>query len=137
MQKYFYRSRTSRMIAGVAGGIAEYFNVDPVLIRAAFIIGIFAGGITFPAYIILWAIMPDETKNFEPITDEKINVNIQYEQQRYYFRKRNNYRILAGIILICIGILILIDKIFNFFDIHDFWPIILIIIGILILIKPH
>ena len=40
------RSRSDRMIAGVAGGLASYFNVDPVIVRIAFAISIFFGAST-------------------------------------------------------------------------------------------
>jgi phage shock protein C len=54
------RSTTDRRIAGVAGGLAAYFGVDPTLIRVAWVIaGIFAWGIL--AYIILWIVIPEGT----------------------------------------------------------------------------
>ncbi|MDW7672985.1 MAG: PspC domain-containing protein [Bacillota bacterium] len=60
MQKRLYRSSYDKMIGGICGGLAEYFNTDPTLVRliAAFIIfmsGIFPG-IIF--YLIAWAIIP-------------------------------------------------------------------------------
>ncbi len=55
-----YRSNKERMIGGVCGGIAEYFNVDPTLVRLIYVmVSIFS--IAFPGilvYIILWAIIP-------------------------------------------------------------------------------
>lgn len=57
-EKRLYRSRTSRMLCGVCGGIAEYFNIDPTLIRLAFVLfGCTGSGIA--AYIIAAIIMPD------------------------------------------------------------------------------
>jgi len=55
-----YRSRTDRMLAGVAGGIAKYFNVDPTLVRLLFVLFALAGGPGLLVYIILWIIMPVE-----------------------------------------------------------------------------
>lgn len=55
-----YRSRKDRMLAGVAGGVAEYFNVDPTLIRLLFVIFTLAGGPGLIAYIILWIVVPEE-----------------------------------------------------------------------------
>lgn len=56
------RSRSDRMFAGVCGGLADYFGIDPVFIRLAFVLfEVFtagAGGILL--YAILWAIMPEE-----------------------------------------------------------------------------
>jgi phage shock protein C len=60
--KRLTRSRSDRMLAGVCGGLADYFGIDPVLIRLAFVLfevlTAGAGGILL--YVILWAIMPEE-----------------------------------------------------------------------------
>ena len=56
-EKKLYRSRNSRMLCGVCGGIGEYFNIDPTLIRLAFVLfGCTGGGIL--AYIIAAIIIP-------------------------------------------------------------------------------
>jgi len=58
--KKLYRSRSDRRIAGVCGGLAAYFNIDPTLIRLLFVLGlIFVGG-TLLAYIILMIVIPEE-----------------------------------------------------------------------------
>lgn len=58
--KRLYRSNSNVMIGGVAAGLAEYFNIDPTIVRLLFVfLGIFTVG--FPMillYIILWVIMP-------------------------------------------------------------------------------
>ena len=59
--KRLYRSRTSRMLCGVCGGIAEYFNIDTTLIRLLFVLfGCTGGGIL--AYIVAAIIIPDDPK---------------------------------------------------------------------------
>lgn len=58
MTRRLYRSRTDKMIGGVAGGLAEYFDVDPVFIRIAFVLLLFLSGIGFIAYILLWILVP-------------------------------------------------------------------------------
>ena len=55
-----YRSRTERRISGVCGGIAQYFNMDPTIIRLLFVLGLLFVGGTFWAYIILMLIIPEE-----------------------------------------------------------------------------
>jgi phage shock protein C len=62
MDKKLRRSKNDAMIAGVAGGIAEYFNVDPVLIRLAFVLTAVLGGPGLLIYIIMWIIMPESDK---------------------------------------------------------------------------
>ncbi len=59
MDKKLRRSKNDAMIAGVAGGIAEYLNVDPILIRLAFVLTAFLGGPGILIYIIMWIIMPE------------------------------------------------------------------------------
>lgn len=57
--KKLYRSRTDKKIAGVCGGLAEYFNIDATIIRIIFIILLLPGG--FPGlvpYLILWIFVP-------------------------------------------------------------------------------
>jgi phage shock protein C len=52
------RSKTDRKLGGVAGGLAEYFNVDPTLVRVAWVVaGAMGWGIL--AYILLWVIVPE------------------------------------------------------------------------------
>jgi phage shock protein C len=54
-----YRSQTQRMIAGVCGGLAEYFNVDATLMRVLFIILAVFGGSGLVIYAVMWIIVPD------------------------------------------------------------------------------
>lgn len=56
-----YRSRTSRQLAGVCGGLGEYFGIDPTLVRVVFVIMALLGGPGILLYIILWLVMPEET----------------------------------------------------------------------------
>ncbi len=58
--KRLYRSRKQRMLCGVCGGIAEYFNIDPTLVRLALVVFCLAVGMGVVAYIIAAIVMPDE-----------------------------------------------------------------------------
>lgn len=58
--KRLYRSRNERMIAGVCGGIAEYFNIDPTLVRLLFVFAALAGGPGLIAYLIMLIVVPEE-----------------------------------------------------------------------------
>lgn len=60
MAKRLYRSRTDRMIGGVCGGLAEYFDIDPVIIRIIAVILLLPGGLPgFVPYLILWLVVPE------------------------------------------------------------------------------
>ena len=55
------RSRSNRVIAGVCGGLGEFFGLNPIWFRLAFLIALIPGGIPgLGAYIILWIIVPKE-----------------------------------------------------------------------------
>ena len=58
--KRLYRSKKDRMICGVCGGIANYFNIDPTLVRLAFVLIAMGAGSGILAYIIAAIIIPDE-----------------------------------------------------------------------------
>lgn len=60
-----YRSRIDRMIGGVAGGLANYFDIDPTLVRVLFVVSIFIGGGGILAYIIIWIVVPEEQIIFQ------------------------------------------------------------------------
>ena len=57
--KKLYKSSVNRMLCGVRGGIAEYFNIDPTLVRLVWVIITLMGGAGILAYIIAAIIIPD------------------------------------------------------------------------------
>ena len=66
------RSRNDRMIAGVAGGLGRYFAVDPVIVRIAFAISVFIGGLGILAYIALALFVPAEGEDGSEATPAPI-----------------------------------------------------------------
>ncbi|SHE86900.1 phage shock protein C (PspC) family protein [Thermoanaerobacter uzonensis DSM 18761] len=59
MQKRLYRSKENRMLGGVCGGIAEYFNVDPTIVRLIWAFAAIVWGSRILAYIIGWIVIPE------------------------------------------------------------------------------
>lgn len=55
------------MIGGVAGGLGEYLNIDPTLVRLGFIVLALMGGPGLVAYIIMWFIVPQEPVDLPPV----------------------------------------------------------------------
>ena len=55
-----YRSKTNRQLAGVCGGLAEYFNLDATLIRILFVVLAVLGGSGLVLYVAMWIIVPKE-----------------------------------------------------------------------------
>ncbi len=59
-QKRLYRSRREKMLSGVCGGIAEYFGLDPVLVRIIWVVLALASlGTAILIYLLLWLIVPE------------------------------------------------------------------------------
>ena len=58
--KTLHRSRTNRMLAGVCGGIAEYFEIDPTIVRVGFLLFCRVAGSGVLAYILAAVIMPKQ-----------------------------------------------------------------------------
>ena len=56
--KRLYRNKKEGMLGGVCAGIGDYLNIDPVIIRLAFLLLIFTGGVI--AYIVAWIIVPEK-----------------------------------------------------------------------------
>lgn len=56
------RSTKDRRIAGVCGGLAEYLNVDPTVIRILFLVALLCGTFGFWAYLVVWICAPEEGK---------------------------------------------------------------------------
>ena len=133
------RSSQDSMIGGVAGGIAESANLDPTLIRILFILMVLVGGGGVLLYVILWIVLP---LNENP----KINLNPNnMEEQKTHengqsgiskdskFKKKDDGSLIAGLILISLGVIFLVIRYVPRIDFGDLWPVILIVIGIVLL----
>jgi phage shock protein PspC (stress-responsive transcriptional regulator) len=58
MQKKFYLSQSDKKIGGVCGGLAEYFDVDPFMVRLVVFLAVFVGGLSLWIYILIWLLAP-------------------------------------------------------------------------------
>lgn len=129
--KRLYKSRRDRMIDGVCGGIAEYFDIDPTIMRALFILLIFFGGTGLFLYIGGMIIMPVNPHHLGMLQRGEIPKNDRSAKRTW------------GIIIIAIGLLFLLNNI-GWFAFHHIWhiswglvmPILLIILG-MALIYSH
>ena len=68
MAKKFCRSRKSRIIAGICGGLAEYFDIDPIIVRLITLMLVLSAGAGLIAYIIAWIVVPEEPDNIYPVS---------------------------------------------------------------------
>lgn len=138
--KHLYRSTSNKVFGGVAGGLGEYFAVDPVIIRILFVILVFAGGASILIYPLLWIAIPAEPiKPFSFHQTADPNTGEPGSENNPLFTtpppivtgeaKKNNGPLIAGSILVVIGLLFLIDKLLPNVNFGDLWPALLIIVG--------
>ena len=128
------RSETDRMIAGVCGGLAAYLKVDSVLVRLAVVVLLFASGIGFPIYRIMWVIMPSEAKA-DKLGSEVIHDNIEEMSETVSKRlDRFGRPNTVGLILILLGIYFLFSQ-FGWAGWVNaiFWPVLIIGAGVYLL----
>jgi phage shock protein PspC (stress-responsive transcriptional regulator) len=125
--KKLERSHDSRAIAGVAGGLGEYFNLDPIIFRIAFVLLALAKGIGILVYAVCWIAMPERPKDEVVVTTE--SKTSAYEQ------KSDLGRFLPGFVLIAIGLVFLLDNIFYWFDLGHLWPLIIIGVGVILIVN--
>ncbi len=116
-----YRSRRDRMLAGVCGGIAEYLEIDPILVRLVFLALLFSG-VGVLLYLVAWILIPEEPLDREAPPSRETD-------EEHLHRVRRN----TGILLIVVGALLLIGEFFPAWDIFRLWPLLLILLGIYLL----
>lgn len=148
-----FRSIDDYMIAGVCGGLADYFKIDSSVIRIIFALLAISGGSGVLIYLILWFVIPKENgiekeinqeekiKEFtddvkskaKSIAKELNNKSSILESKLFKKGKKIN---IFGIILILVGIIFVWNQIAPIqIEWNFFWPGLLILIGILILFK--
>jgi phage shock protein C len=142
--KKLYRSRRNRMIGGVCGGIAEYFNIDPVIVRIIAVAFFFMGGSALLAYVIGLIVIPNEP--FAQPAAEKQEKTLVTVPAAAPAAKSSSEAVplVLGIILIFIGVVFLLHNIPLFSPFywralhivrHFFWPSLLIVSGIFIIVR--
>ncbi|MEI6498355.1 MAG: PspC domain-containing protein [bacterium] len=143
-EKKLYRSCKDKVVGGVCGGLGEYFDVDPILIRLAVILFTFAGGAGVVFYIIAWIIIPQDPmcENAKEGAEEiKAHAqNIAKEIKKTVEERGSQHgdnRLLFGAIIVIIGALFLLQNLFNINLWSNFWPIVLIILGLYFMLKSN
>ena len=142
--KKLYRSRQNRMFGGVCGGIAEYFNIDPVIVRIAAVAFFFMGGSALLAYVIGLIVIPNEPTGL-PAAEKLENAPVTVPAAAPAAKSSSAaVTLFLGIFLIIIGVGFLLHNlpIFNPFYWqmrhlihHFFWPSLLIVSGIFIIAR--
>jgi len=129
------------MIGGVAGGIAAYARIDPVIVRIIFVLMAIFGGGGVLIYAIMWIVLPlDNSIVINDFKTEKMDENTKKENGRNSqfqhdtrFKKKDDGSLIAGLILISLGVMFLVIRYFPRIDFGDLWPILLIVAGVVLL----
>ena len=124
MAKQLFRTSEQRVLAGICGGLGEYFDLDPVLVRLLAVIGLFASyGTAILVYLIAWIIIPERTleavEETKPVEEPTVK---ETHDQKWH-------SLLPGLILVGIGGLLLLREYVSWFGFGHIWPIFLILGG--------
>jgi phage shock protein C len=155
-ERRLHRSRRDRQLAGVCGGLGEYFEIDSVIWRLGFVAaGFVTAGAAFLVYVVLAVLMPQEEQEGQEVAPFRVNppedVNDPAASPRTFDddlpgyspseatlerqERRNRNRQLGGLIMVGAGALLLLGNlnVFWWFNWARFWPVVLIIVGVAIL----
>jgi len=136
MTKRLYRSTKDRMISGVCGGIAEYLNIDPTLVRIGFVALSFLTFFTLIiGYFLCVILIPEEDGVNTNASSRDSNgepVEKKYRDDSPFNDHRN--RQLLGVGLICIGAFIFLRRFVWWFDTNMLWSIAIIGVGLALVI---
>ncbi|NLI61596.1 MAG: PspC domain-containing protein [Clostridiales bacterium] len=126
MNNKLYRSTDQKMLAGVCGGLAEYFNIDVTLVRLIWaIVSIPSFGVGLLIYIIAAIIVPQRPYNQKQEFVEFVDTSQPLDKSKIM--------IILGAVLVIVGMVALIGGLFPFLWKllkNVFWPSLIIIIGI-------
>lgn len=134
------RSESDKMISGVCGGIGAYLGVDPVFVRLAFLLLMFASGIGVILYIALMIIMPSESNVDEPsskiVQDNIDRLGDDFGQGVRRVRAHPEGRTLAAGLLILLGLFLLVENT-GWISSGLFWSLALIGFGLYLILRRN
>jgi phage shock protein C len=110
MNRRLYRCRHDRVIAGVSGGLGEYFDVDPTIIRILWFLSIFFGGLGLLLYVAMALIVPLEPLSAEEAAAEAAGA-ADGRPHRHTRGGEGRWTTVIGLALILFGALALVDAI--------------------------
>ncbi len=148
MARRLMRKSEGAVLAGVAAGFAEYFAVDPTLIRLGFVLLAVFGGSGLVLYVVSWVLMPsagegagaDDASPAERMArdavarGEKVADRMQRSSEG-----PSRGRLVAGVILVGVGLVFLLERFwpFHWWWFADLWPALLILVGLAMILNAR
>jgi len=130
VNRRLYRCRHDRRLAGVAAGVAEFFDLDPTLVRLLWVVSIFFGGLGLLLYIGMAIIVPLEPLSADEAAAQAAGEATVPEGHRHPTRGDGRWTTVVGGALILFGSLALVDRFLPALDVEHFVvPAIMIAIG--------
>jgi phage shock protein C len=130
MTRRLYRSQTDKVIGGVCGGLGEYFDVDPVLVRIIAVLLVLGHGIGLLAYIIAWILIPKREYD-EAAASDFSRVPTPPEEPKAPSPTWHKY--VPGLALIVVGVALLVREHGFYYDLADIWPLVFIGLGLVLI----
>lgn len=134
MAQRLYRDTENKVFFGVAAGLANYFNVDPIIIRLIFIAIVFAGGSGFLIYLICIFLMPKRYAN-DNFNSENFREENSFPDEKIVTKEKNNKSVMIGATFIILGLFFLVEKFVPMFSFHNYYPLLMIAIGAAFLVN--
>jgi phage shock protein C len=144
MNRRLYRSRTESVLGGVAGGVAEYLDVDPAIVRIIWaVLAVITGGIFVVLYVVMWIVIPETPAGVPPLPSPAPGAGAapgtpptQGPAWTAPSPRRSSTTgpVIFGLILIGLGVYFLIRQYLPAFDADLLWPIGLVVLGVLLLV---
>ena len=138
MEKKLQRDTKNKVIGGVCSGLANYFGIDAALLRVLFVVLFLCASTGFWLYIILWIVMPasqgiqNETNYFvSPDGTAEVSEEEKNDSPK---STKSKGSLVAGLILIGIGVVGLLNKYIPEINWETAWPVLLIVLGLFLII---
>lgn len=137
MEKKLQRDVQNKVIGGVCSGLANYFDIDPTLLRVLFVVMFLCASAGFWLYLILWIVLPARqggSTNYYVSPDGTTEVSSEETRDLVKEPIQNKGALVAGLILIGIGAAGLINRYIPEINWSTAWPFLLIVLGIYLII---
>lgn len=141
MEKKLQRDESNKVLAGVAAGLAEYFDIDVIWVRLVFLLMVIMGLSGVLVYLILWIVVPAKPYFNTFSTDYRVDDQASADMNTGVpqTRQRSTLAPVFGLLFVALGFYFLFEE-FGFvpdwFDLSKLWPVILIVLGLVFLLKP-